>query len=174
MQLDSNIAGLIVKDRQTVTSSGESVKKRIEGLHIMERPSNEDHRGELIEVFNPAWNFHPDPLVYVYSVVVRPQSVRGWVVHLEQEDRIFILSGTLRWAFYDAREGSPTQGMLNEFTFSAHHRVLFVIPSGVLHAVKNIGEGEATFINMPNKPYNHQDPDKYRLPMPNDLISFTF
>ena len=38
------------------------------------------------------------------------------------------------------------------------------------HAVQNVGHEEAAFINMPSQPYRHDDPDKYRLPLENDVI----
>ena len=40
--------------------------------------------------------------------------------------------------------------------------------------MKNIGQTEAVFINLPTRAYNHEDPDKYRLPLKNDLIPFSF
>ena len=49
-----------------------------------------------------------------------------------------------------------------------------IIPRGVYHAVQNIGTTEALFVNMPTRPYNHGDPDKFRLPLKNDLIPFDF
>ncbi len=163
-----------VQDPQTVTPDGTPVKPVIDGLLIQHRPPNTDPRGELIEVFNPAWGIHPDPLVYAYAVVAYPGSVRAWVMHKEQDDRIFVLGGRSRWAFYDARADSPTHRMLNVFVFTERHRVLFTIPRGVFHGTQNIGQTDATFINMPSRPYNHANPDKYRLPVKNDLIPFDF
>jgi dTDP-4-dehydrorhamnose 3,5-epimerase len=29
-------------------------------------------------------------------------------------------------------------------------------------------------MNLPTRPYNHEDPDKYRLPLKNDYIPFSF
>jgi dTDP-4-dehydrorhamnose 3,5-epimerase len=46
------------------------------------------------------------------------------------------------------------------------------IPAGVWHAVQNVGHDEAAFINMPSQPYRHDDPDKYRLPLENDVIPY--
>jgi dTDP-4-dehydrorhamnose 3,5-epimerase len=51
---------------------------------------------------------------------------------------------------------------------------MIIIPKGVYHAVKNIGTEEAQFINFPTMPYNRASPDKYRLPVKNDLIPFDF
>jgi len=57
---------------------------------------------------------------------------------------------------------------------SERNRALVVFPQGVYHAIQNIGESEATFVNMPTRAYDHADPDKYRLPIRNDLIPYAF
>lgn len=77
-------------------------------------------------------------------------------------------------AFFDDRRDSPTYKLLNVFTFSELNRTLFNIPIGVYHAVKNVGAREAVFLNLPNRAYDHAEPDKYRLPLKNDLIPFDF
>jgi dTDP-4-dehydrorhamnose 3,5-epimerase len=46
------------------------------------------------------------------------------------------------------------------------------IPAGVYHAVQNVGDREAAFVNLPSQPYQHDDPDKYRLPIDNDVIPY--
>jgi dTDP-4-dehydrorhamnose 3,5-epimerase len=44
----------------------------------------------------------------------------------------------------------------------------------VYHGLQNVGLVDAVFINMPTRPYDHADPDKFRLPLTNDLIPFDF
>ncbi len=162
------------KDRQTITPDGEILKPQIDGLIIRRAPPIEDERGEIVEVYNPAWGIHPDPLVYVYQTSVRPGAIKGWIVHRVNEDRLFMSRGVTRWAFYDDRANSPTHGMVNSFVFTERNRALVIVPRGVYHAVKNIGQDEAVFVNMPSTPYNHTDPDKYRLPLDTNLIPFSF
>jgi dTDP-4-dehydrorhamnose 3,5-epimerase len=162
------------KDRQTVTETGERVAPMIRGMVLRCLTTIEDLRGEVVEFFRPNWNVHPDPLVYVYGVSVRPKAIKGWIVHKNQDDRIATLNGVLHWVFFDNREDSPTYKMLNQYTFSEKNRTLFTIPRGVFHAVQNIGTTDAYFVNMPNRAYEHTDPDKYRLPLKNDLIPFDF
>ena len=74
-----------VKDKQTVTPEGESVKPRIDGMVIHPLRPLEDERGEIIEVFRPSWGLSPDPLVYVYQAAIQPGKVKGWVIHEKQE-----------------------------------------------------------------------------------------
>lgn len=163
-----------VKDRATVTAEGKRLMPTIVGVNIRRLMALEDKRGDLTEIYNPAWGLHPDPLVYIYRVNARPGSIRGWTIHAKQDDRIFCNSGVLRWVLFDNRPDSPTYQLLNEFTFGEKSSVIFTIPKGVFHAVKNIGTQDAVFFNMPTRPYDHADPDKYRLPVKNDLIPFDF
>ena len=162
------------KDTQTVTPDGVPVAPRIEGLLIRRQAPIEDERGEVCEIYSLAWNIHPGPLVYAYQVMIRPGKVKGWVVHRRQDDRLFLSVGVARFACYDDRADSPSCGQLNVFTISDRSRALVVIPRGVYHAVQNIGTQDLTFINLPTAPYNHADPDKFRLPLKNDLIPFAF
>lgn len=170
----SSALGASRKDSQLVTPQGEPLLNRIAGVVIDHRPLHEDERGELQEVYNPAWGLHTDPLVYAYFVSIRPGQTRGWVVHKIQDDRLFFMRGTFRIALFDDRPESETYGMLNVFVISERNRGLLVIPKGVFHALKNIGREEANFMNLPTRPYNHEDPDKYRLPLKNDYIPFAF
>jgi len=163
-----------VKDKQMVNAEGESVLPRIHGVVIRRAPPIEDKRGEIVEMYRPSWGLHPDPLVYVYQISMRVGAVKGWVAHRRQEDRIFMSLGVMRWALYDDRLESPTHKLLNTLTFSDRSRALLIIPRGVYHAVQNIGETEAFFVNMPSRAYDHADPDKYRLPLKNALIPFAF
>jgi len=151
------------KDGATVTPSGERLEKLIDGVKLRYATTHFDERGELCEIYDPAWGITTEPLVYVYTAIVRPGRVKGWVYHKEQRDRMFILSGFLKIVLYDFREGSLTRGMVNEIHLSERNRGLVVIPPNVAHAVQNTGTIDGVFINMPDRPYNHANPDKYRV-----------
>jgi dTDP-4-dehydrorhamnose 3,5-epimerase len=161
-----------LKDGASVTAKGEPIQDPIEGVRVRRPPIQMDERGTICEVYDPRWGFTDDDLVYVYHVTVLPGQVKGWVVHAEQNDRMFVYAGVLRVVLYDARPESPTCGRLNVFHFGTHDRALVSIPAGVFHAVKNVGYDEAAFINLPSQPYRHEDPDKHRLPLDNDIIPY--
>jgi hypothetical protein len=90
---------------------------RIDGVLIHRLVTLEDKRGEIVEIYRPSWNLHPDPMVYAYQVIVRPGAIKGWEVHRHQDDRVYISSGVVRWALFDHRSQSPTYKLLNVFTF---------------------------------------------------------
>jgi hypothetical protein len=70
-----------VKDRQTVSPEGEPISRRIAGVIVHRRPLQEDERGELVEIYSPEWGIHSQPLVCAYFVSIRPNQVKGWVLH---------------------------------------------------------------------------------------------
>jgi len=158
----------------TATPDGQWKTPEIAGLIFRRLTPMEDERGDLTELFRADWGFHADPVVQMYRVTVRPGAIKAWNLHKLQDDRIAIIDGTLRWAFYDARPESPTHGNLLVRTFSERNRHLFVIPSGVWHGVENVGTHDAAFINFPTTLYNHESPDRLCLPVENSLIPFAF
>ena len=172
--VQSEIAGLdrATKDAATVTADGARIGDRIAGVEIRRPPTHADERGTLCEIYDTRWGFTEDPLVYVYHVTVRPGQVKGWVVHLKQNDRLFAYQGTLKIVLYDARTESPSFGALEVLHLGSHDRALLGIPAGVYHAVQNVGADEAAFVNLPSAPYDHDDPDKHRLPLDNDVIPY--
>jgi len=160
------------KDAASVTSEGEALEERIAGVELRRPPTHADERGTLTEIYDLRWGFTDDELVYVYHVTIRPGQLRGWVVHREQNDRLFAYAGVLKIVLYDARPDAPTHGRLNVFHLGGHDRALLSIPCGVYHAVCNVGADEGAFVNLPSRPYQHDDPDKYRLPRDNDVIPY--
>ena len=172
--IQSEIEGLDLtkKDHATVTADGELVQERIAGLQVRRAVTHADERGTLCEIFDCRWGFSDDPLVYAYHVTIRPGQVKGWVVHRGQNDRLFVYAGVLKIVLYDARTDSETFGRVNVLHLGEHDRALLAIPAGVYHALKNVGDREAAFVNLPSQPYQHDDPDKYRLPPDNDLIPY--
>jgi dTDP-4-dehydrorhamnose 3,5-epimerase len=128
----------------------------------------------LTELYSAAWNFDNIPLVFLYTVTVRPGKVKGWAVHYNQVDRYFFYQGILKLVLYDDRPESPTYRMVNEHYFSEVNRSLVLVPPHVYHAVENVGDVEGLLISLPSEPYHHEDPDKYTLPLMNDLIPYRF
>jgi dTDP-4-dehydrorhamnose 3,5-epimerase len=163
-----------VQDKETVTPAGESLKLIPEGVTFKDVVTHVDDRGHVVEMFDPRWKWHPDPLVFVYSFTIRPGFVKGWGLHKTHEDRYFILQGEMEVVLYDAREDSPTYGLVSKIYLSEYRRQLMNIPVGIWHAEHNVGTKECVIVNFPTIQYNHASPDKYRLPLDTDLIPYKF
>lgn len=170
----SRLQSLASKDHQTVSEEGRLIFDLIDGVKIRYANTIPDDRGTITEIFNPAWGFHKEPLVYVYQVTIRPNKIKGWVVHTTYDDRSFVSRGTIKFVLYDDRKKSSTYKKVNEIYLSEENRALITIPKGVFHALQNVGHDDALFVNMPTKAYNHKNPDKRRLPINTKAIPYRF
>jgi dTDP-4-dehydrorhamnose 3,5-epimerase len=162
------------KSPQTVTQAGERVSQLIDSVKVHQQVTQQDDRGTLTELYSPYWNFDDIPLVFMYTVTIHPRKTKGWAVHYDQVDRYFFYQGYIKLVLYDDRPDSPTYKMINEIYFSELNRSIVLVPTHVYHAVQNVGTTEAMLISFPSHPYNHEDPDKYTLPLENDLIPYRF
>jgi dTDP-4-dehydrorhamnose 3,5-epimerase len=162
------------KDPQTVTPAGKPVAGLLEGVERFSVPTHVDDRGWLVELFNPKWDWVTDPLVYSYVTAIRPGGAKGWGLHKRHRDRYFLLFGSLEVVMYDVRPDSATTGRISTVRLSEFERGLLVIPTLVWHAVRNLGSTDVVIVNFPTMGFDHADPDKYRLPLNNDLIPYSF
>lgn len=167
-----DVAAEPVRDVQTVTPGGERIGASIDGVRVRRAVTQTDERGSLCEIYDERWGFTEEPVVYVYTVLIPPGQKRGWVVHSDQDDRLFISRGSLKVVLYDARPASPTHRRVQEIFSGEYDRTLLRIPAGVFHGVVNIGTVDVEFVNMPTRPYLHERPDKYRLPADTDAIPY--
>lgn len=136
---------------------------RIDGVELVRLTPFSDHRGNLTEVFNPDHEFWSEPVVYSYYITIRPGRIKGWGMHLKQADRYFVAAGRVRVVLYDGRVESPTHEQFQEIHFTETSSGLLHIPAGVWHADQNWGETDVAILNFPTRPYDHENPDKYRI-----------
>jgi dTDP-4-dehydrorhamnose 3,5-epimerase len=161
------------KAKQTNCSPEVSQQGLIDGVTIELLTSGFDHRGMLHELVTSR-DEAIESIVHVYEVVAEPGSVRAWVYHKLQSDRLCFTNGHFRWALYDIRPGSRTYGLLNVVDVGEHLRCRLTIPPYVVHGAKNCGDQVASFVNCPTNVYRHDRPDKYRLPHGHPGIPYVF
>ena len=162
------------RDPAYVTAAGEPLERLPHGVSCHRVPTQVVARGSVCEMFDPRWGWNADPLVFCYMCTIRPGVVKGWGLHKEHADRYFIQFGELEVVLYDVRPDSPTNGLLSRVVLSQFDRRLINIPAGIWHADHNIGTTDAVFVNFPTQPYDHANPDKYRLPINTDEIPHRF
>lgn len=155
---------------QTVDADGSRIAPLPHGTLLRDLVTHTDERGTVVELYDDRWGVHPDPVTFAYTFTIRPGKAKGWGVHKRHEDRYTMISGELEIALYDGREDSPTSGLEARFFLSEAHRQMLIIPRGVWHAERNPGQVDARVVNFPTIPYDHADPDKYRLPLDTDLL----
>ncbi len=162
------------KDQQTVSTVGAKRLGLPEGVELRDCPPHLDARGSLVEVYDPRWNWHPDPMVYAHLMTIRPGVIKGWALHEHHDDRYFPVRGEVEIVLYDEREKSASVGSVSQIVLSDRRHQLLSIPAGVWHAVRNLCDFEAILLNLPTQPYDHANPDKFRLPLDTDRIPFSF
>ena len=141
----------------------------IEGVRTKPLKWIKDERGRLMEILRCNDEIFKG-FGQVYVTVVNPGYVKGWHYHRLQDDSFIPLVGCVRVGLYDGREGSPTRGAVAEHILSADQPCVLQIPRGVVHGFECVGETEAMVLNVPNMPYNHQQPDELRIhPFENDI-----
>lgn len=162
------------KQRQTVQPDGATVDEGLEGVIRTHVPTQVDERGWLLELFDPRSEWWTEPFAYAYATSVRPGYAKGWGLHKEHVDRYTLLMGHIEVFLYDVRPGSSTQGRLARYQLSEFDRGHLTIPAYVWHAMRNIGSADGIVINFPSVPFDHRNPDKYTLPLENDVIPHSF
>ncbi len=163
------------KDQQFARPDGTLVDSTIDGVVVRPAVTLPDDRGEVLEVLSAGWiELRGAPIPHVYMATIEPGVIKGWICHKLQDDRSVALFGRLRWVLFDGRADSPTFGVVQVRTFTERNRHLIIVPAGVWHAVENVGSTEAAFVNLPTRAYQHDDPDKYRLPLDTPEIPFQF
>jgi dTDP-4-dehydrorhamnose 3,5-epimerase len=110
----------------------------------------------------------------VYMTTTYPGVVKAWHLHKKQDDFIACIKGMLKLVLYDDREGSPTQGEVNEFFIGDFNPALVKVPMGVYHGWKCVSQDEAIVVNTPTEPYDRQAPDEYRVAPHVNNIPYTW
>ncbi|MHB9155755.1 MAG: polysaccharide biosynthesis C-terminal domain-containing protein [Endomicrobiales bacterium] len=148
-------------------------EKMIDGIKLKQLKANCDERGRLVELLRSDW---PEFVRFgqAYMTTAYPGVVKGWHFHKKQTDSFTCITGMMKIAAYDARSGSKTKGMVNEFIVGEHNLLLIQIPPLVHHGFKCVGEHEAIILNFPTETYDYREPDEYRVPAHTKKIPYSW
>lgn len=136
---------------------------RIAGVKVKPLRLIADERGWLMEILraDEADLFRAFGQVYVSATY--PGVVKAWHYHRRQVDTFACVAGMIKLVLVDTRDDSPTRGAVNEFFLGTLNPQLVQVPNLVYHGWKCIGPEPSIVINVPDRPYDHADPDEYRL-----------
>ena len=138
-------------------------KKLINGVTVKSLRLIPDERGRLMEILRSD-DKEFSKFGQVYVTTAYPGVVKAWHCHKLQDDNMTALSGMVKIVLYDGRDGSPTQGVVNEFFIGEHNHILLHIPKYVWHGFKCVSDCEAMIVNVVTECYNYDNPDEYRKP----------
>ena len=113
-----------------------------------------DERGWLTELFRHdeiASEFHPE---MAYISFTKPGVQRGPHEHVNQADLFcFIGPSTFNIRMWDNRKDSKTYNTMMSFDVGIDNPMAVIVPKGVVHGYKNIGEVDGMVVNCPNRLY---------------------
>ena len=156
---------MAVKGKQFEISS----KQLILGVAVKQLKWICDERGKLMEMVRCDDTFFQQ-FGQVYVTTCNPGVVKAWHYHKKQTDYLVIVKGMAKVVLYDPREDSPTKGLVNEVFAGEDNPLLICIPPMVIHGFKAYGSEPAYLVNTVTEPYNHKQPDEFRIhPFDNDV-----
>jgi dTDP-4-dehydrorhamnose 3,5-epimerase len=149
------------------------IPDQIHGVDLRRLEPKADGRGNLIVMLSDRFGeSYRTP--HAYLVTAAADSVRAWVIHKIQHDRLAFARGQVRVVLYDIRPDSPTYRRLNVIDVGEANKVLLTIPPFVVHGVQNLGQEDTFFVNLPTRAYDPARPDKARLPKDHPGIPYRF
>ena len=130
-----------------------------------------DDRGYLMEVLRADDPFFRGFGQTTYTVAY-PGTIKAFHWHRRQDDLWFVASGMAQAVLYDRRAGSPTERQTQVVYLGDHNRRLLVIPAGVAHGYRVLGNTPVALFYHTTEPYNPADPDEERIPFDDPTIGF--
>jgi dTDP-4-dehydrorhamnose 3,5-epimerase len=145
----------------------------IDGVKVRKLRLIADERGWLMELLRNDWEEF-EAFGQTYVTTCYPGVIKAWHYHKLQTDHFACVGGMAKVALYDAREDSPTKGLVNEFYMGTLNPILVKIPREVYHGFTPFGNEMATIVNVPTNTYNYEQPDEYRVPYDDPSIPYSW
>lgn len=101
-----------------------------------------------------------------------PGVIKAFHYHEKQDDLWFFPSGNAQVVLYDRREGSPTNGETDVYYMGEQNPIMLLIPTGVAHGYRVLGEKPAVIIYFTTHSYDRSNPDEKRIVWDDPLIGF--
>ncbi len=112
----------------------------------------EDQRGWLSEVYRLDETSYRPQMAYIS--VTKPGVSRGPHEHVYQSDCfVFVGPGNFELYLWDRREDSETKGENIKVIVGENNPSMVIVPPGVVHGYKCVGDKEAYCLNLPDKLY---------------------
>ena len=112
-----------------------------------------NYNGMVIEVLNKGTQ-----IGQVYITTCEPGCKKGLHVHKKKEDRFCVIKGEATIALY-------TPGDMEKITLSEKKPQVIIIPPGVGHGIKCVGDTPCWILNCPSRAYAEGSPDQIEIKM---------
>jgi dTDP-4-dehydrorhamnose 3,5-epimerase len=139
----------------------------IEGVKIIPLAQITDERGKVMHMLK-ATDPHFITFGEIYFSTAWPGAIKGWHVHTSMTINNAVVSGWAKLVMYDMRDGSPTQGEIQEVYIGEDNYVLVQIPPGIANGYKAYGDKPVILANCATEP--HRPDEIVRIdPFTNDI-----
>lgn len=112
-----------------------------------------DRRGEILHMLRRD-DPHFERFGEIYFSVVNPTVVKGWHLHRSMTLNYAVPIGRIRLVLFDAREGSPSHGSVQEIEMGPHDYQLVTIPPGVWNGFLGLGDAPSLVANCSTEPHD--------------------
>ncbi|MCI0471009.1 MAG: dTDP-4-dehydrorhamnose 3,5-epimerase family protein [Candidatus Aminicenantes bacterium] len=143
----------------------------IDGVKIKQLKKFSDDRGFFSEVIK----FGEDTFCEVRQTSYTeayPGVIKAFHWHKKQIDVWFPVRGNMQIVLHDLREESPTKGETQVIFGGEDNPILVLIPTGVAHGYRVLGNTPATLFYHTSEAYDPKDPDEERIPFDDPKIGF--
>lgn len=127
------------------------VQEPMEGVIVKPLGNYRDARGVLTELYRHdelPEGFRP---VMSYLSVTHPGIARGPHEHVGQTDGFAFIDGAYELYLWENRPGKGDGSV--RLNVGRNNPVLVIVPPGVVHAYKNVGDSDAFVLNFPDRLY---------------------
>ena len=132
----------------------------ISGVRVVPYDLWPDDRGYFLEVLRMGQGLvqgFPAAGTQVSAALSYPGAIKAFHYHLHQTDCWAVVGGLLQVALADLRAVSPSFGARNTMYLGPLRSWQLLIPPGVAHGYKVIGDREATLVYLTDRFYNPRD-----------------
>jgi len=125
----------------------------IDGVEIIPLRQIPDERGKVMHMLR-ADAPHFEEFGEIYFSVVEVGAIKAWHLHERMTINYAVPHGRIKLVVYDDREGSPTNGELEEIFLGEANYSLVTVPPFVWNGFKGIGEHAAIVANCATIPHD--------------------
>ncbi|MCL5971369.1 MAG: dTDP-4-dehydrorhamnose 3,5-epimerase family protein [Firmicutes bacterium] len=101
-----------------------------------------------------------------------PGVIKAFHYHELQDDLWFFPVGSAQVVLYDQRGGSKTHGITQVLYPGQNNPLLIVIPVGVLHGYRVLGNEPLMIVYFTTESYRSESPDEKRIPWNDATVGF--
>ena len=90
----------------------------------------------------------------IYFSTIYPGVIKGWHLHSEMTLNYAVVVGMIKLVLFDQREGSPTQGEIQELYIGQENYQLVTVPPFGWNGFKGVGDHMAIVANCATHPHD--------------------